>query len=329
MLRYVQSIVAIGISLAASSLRAEKLTSDAGANPSQSTAQTLGGEQFWADELLFHDWRIQRNVITKHCRLLDADEVRHASGTFEECERRLDEIKAEQKLAPMSGRAVILIHGLGRGRSSMAALADFLKKNSDYTVLSVGYPSLRAPISDHAAALARVLDRLDGVSELYLVGHSMGNLVVRHYLADCRDPASGRTADPRIKRMVMLGAPNQGAQAAQLIGRNKVFESVMGDSGRDLARGWEELEKHLACPSCEFGIVAGGRGDPRGYNPLLDGDDDLVVRVEETRLAGARDFLVVPVFHALMMRNPTVQVATLRFLEHGYFVAEDQRQPIE
>ncbi|MGQ9575532.1 MAG: hypothetical protein ACUVUC_09450 [Thermoguttaceae bacterium] len=31
---------------------------------------TLGGKQFWADELLFHQWRIQRNVLTGHCRLL-------------------------------------------------------------------------------------------------------------------------------------------------------------------------------------------------------------------------------------------------------------------
>ena len=36
---------------------------------------TLGGMQFWADELFFHQWRIQRNVITGHCRLLDGKDL--------------------------------------------------------------------------------------------------------------------------------------------------------------------------------------------------------------------------------------------------------------
>ena len=35
---------------------------------------TLGGKQFWYDELVYGDWRIQRNVLTKHYRLL-ADEL--------------------------------------------------------------------------------------------------------------------------------------------------------------------------------------------------------------------------------------------------------------
>ena len=29
---------------------------------------TMGGIQFWGDELCFHGWRIQRNVLTGHCR---------------------------------------------------------------------------------------------------------------------------------------------------------------------------------------------------------------------------------------------------------------------
>ena len=78
-----------------------------------------------------------------------------------------------------------------------------------------------------------------------------------------------------------------------------------------------------------FGIVAGGRGKGGANNPLLSGDDDFVVTVDETRLPGAADFLVVPVLHTFFMDDPTVRECTLRFLQHGHFVSEDRRQPIQ
>ena len=74
-------------------------------------------------------------------------------------------------------------------------------------------------------------------------------------------------------------------------------------------------------PACPFGIVAGGKGDDRGYSTLLEGDDDAVVRVAETQLDGAADFLLVPVSHAAMMKNAAVQRATVAFLETGRFPA--------
>jgi hypothetical protein len=81
-------------------------------------------------------------------------------------------------------------------------------------------------------------------------------------------------------------------------------------------------------PSCPFGIVAGGKGDGAGYSMLLEGDDDAVVRVDETRLEGADDFLLVPVHHAAMMKHPTVQQAVGSFLTTGRFpAAQPQAAP--
>src|SRR5688572_13059811 len=69
---------------------------------------TLGGKQFWGDELLFPRWRIQRNVLTGHFRLLDEDNVRHAWGSFAACQRKLDQIKQARSLPPMRGRVVLV-----------------------------------------------------------------------------------------------------------------------------------------------------------------------------------------------------------------------------
>src|SRR5688572_25118539 len=38
------------------------------------TTKTSGGKQFWADVWIFHDYRIQRHAITRHCRLLDGQD---------------------------------------------------------------------------------------------------------------------------------------------------------------------------------------------------------------------------------------------------------------
>jgi len=287
----------------------------------------MGGKQFWGDELFFHGWHIQRNTLTDHCRLLDAANRRHAWGAFDECQTRLEQIKREQNLPPMRGKAVILLHGLFRSSRAMNEMADHLHARGGYTVFSVTYPTTRSGVDGHAAALAGIVRRLDGIEEINFVGHSLGNLVIRHYLADETDPAQGKRPDERIKRIVMLGPPNNGAQMADSLGRLRIYPLVAGQSGVQI-RDWQKHQSRFATPGCEFAIIAGGRGGEHGYNPLLRGDNDLVVSVETTRLPGAADFAVLPVVHTHIMDDPIAQQYTLRFLQSGYFIAADKRQPI-
>jgi hypothetical protein len=132
--------------------------------------------------------------------------------------------------------------------------------------------------------------------------------------------------------MVMLGPPNQGAQLAHvladLLNDNELARLITGPSAWQLARHWEETRTLLATPAFEFGVIAGGRGTPSGLNPLLKGDDDLVVTVEETRLPGAADFRVVSARHGHLVSDPLVQQYALSFLASGYFTSAPERQPI-
>jgi pimeloyl-ACP methyl ester carboxylesterase len=281
---------------------------------------TMGGKQVWADELFFHDWRIQRNVVLKeHCRLLDGNNLRRAWGTFEHCFEKLSEIRRDQKLPPMEGAALVLLHGLGRSRSSMSALAKYAKKDGQYTTFNVGYPSTRREIADHAKALAKIIQNLHGIERIDLVGHSMGNIVIRRYLGDQTDDSTSRKPDPRIKRIVMLGPPNHGSVIATALRDNGLFTAVMGKPGQELGREWAWLEADLATPRCEFGIIAGGLANDSGFNPALPGDDDGVVAVASARLDGATDFVLLPVLHSVMPLDRKVQAHTLRFLKTGRF----------
>jgi hypothetical protein len=283
---------------------------------------TLGGLQLWTDELFFHGWHIQRHSFTGHCRLLDERNCRHAWGSFEACQRRLDEIRRQRGLPAMQGKVVIVLHGLIRTFGSMRKLCRYLHEHGGYTAINMSYPSTRADAAHHARALKSVIDHLKGVERIDLVSHSLGSIVIRHYFGD------SVPCDPRIGRIVMYAPPNQGAELAEKLGRIRAFQLLFGPAGMQLARQWPKLQEHLAIPPCEFGIIAGGRGDERGWNPLLSGDDDGVVSVASTRLAGAADFLVLPVSHTLLMRNRQVLEYTLRFLEHGWFLSPEKRQPI-
>ncbi len=298
-----------------------------GSSPSR-PLPSLDNATAWTDQCFFHQWRIQQHVESGECRLLDAEGKLHASGTYGQCRAKLDSIRQEEDLLPMSGRAVVLLHGLAAPCWSMHLLARHLEKNGGYTTFAMDYASTRSTIDAQAQALARVLESLEGIEEINLVGHSMGNIVIRRYLAGNGAPEIGWSADPRIHRIVMIAPPNHGSIAATRLSDNKLFQLVLGESGRQLGVNWKDLETRLAIPPREFGIIAGGYGNKLGLNPFQPGDDDGRITVETTRLAGASDFLVVPAVHEFIANDPRVFAYTLRFLSDGCFVSPEERQPI-
>jgi hypothetical protein len=123
----------------------------------------------------------------------------------------------------------------------------------------------------------------------------------------------------------MIGPPNHGASLAVAFGNNPIFRGVAGQSGQQLGRDWAGLEKTLATPPFEFGIITGGKNNTTGFNPLISGDNDGTVSVETAKLAGAADFLLLPVLHPQQCDDATVQQCSLRFLQNGYFISEQQR----
>jgi len=275
--------------------------------------KTAGGLQFWGDVHYFHGYRIQQNIITRHYRLLDFDDNRLAFGKLESCLTKLEKIGRQRNLSAMCGKAVILVHGIMRSSKSFSTLEKGLSEQG-YLVFGFDYPSTRIPITESAEYLHQCIKSLDGVEEINLVVHSMGGLVVRCMLM--------QETDPRLKRMVMMGVPNYGAVPADLLKENPIFKTLLGPAGQELGTDEEGLIPKLPIPEFEFGVIAGGRGDEKGYNPLLKGDDDGTVSVQSTQLPSAADFMLAPVLHSFLMHNDECVEATLKFLETGKFGAE-------
>jgi hypothetical protein len=276
----------------------------------------------WSDADVRHDWRLQERLTDGRWRVVDPADETVCEGSDAECRAAFARLEADGTIPPLRGPAVLVLHGLGEGRGSMRPIAEHLRGAIDANVLLVGYASTNADIEAHGRSLDRVIAALPPASRISFVGHSLGNLVVRRWMS----LAAPRDLD-RVHRMVMLGPPNQGSELARQVAGVRFLAGLAEGAARDLVVDWPKVAPTLATPTCAFGIVAGGRGDHVGFSPLLGGDDDAIVRVDETWLDGADDFLLVPVHHAAMLRDKRVHRATERFLVEGRFEPEAADAP--
>jgi pimeloyl-ACP methyl ester carboxylesterase len=204
---------------------------------------------------------------------------------------------------------VVLLHGIANIPLSMKYLENSLKK-AGYQIHNLGYPSTGVPIEEAAARIREKVMAIDEVKRIHFVGHSMGNLLIRIILANDL---------PGLGRVVMIAPPNQGSFMAQRLEDMDIYRWIFGPAGQQLPASNRAFFDNLPVPDCEFGIIAGGKGTEGGYNPLLDGDDDGTVRVEETKLEGAADFIVVNNIHTLILFDPETVEQTIHFLKNGRF----------
>lgn len=291
---------------------------------------TLGGGWVWSDEVWFHDWRIQKHAVIGHYRLVDANSRRHAFGSFETCMAELNKIKSEKNFPALPKHAVIVMHGLGANGHFMQGLADYITDNGNLATINLSYPSTMEDIDSYADSLDSVIRNLEGVETIDFVAHSMGNIVIRRYLNNLQRLDPAMRPPVKFHRMVMISPPNHGAELADRFAENKLVQVVAGKPLEQLApsKGWPELAKQLATPDFEFGIIVGGRGDNEGYLDAIPGDDDMLLSIDTSKLAGASDFIQTKGVHQFMPKYKEVREATLRFLTKGYFLSPESRTPV-
>ena len=212
--------------------------------------------------------------------------------------------------------AVLLLHGLWMNRYVMSPLQAALEAQG-FAAHTVGYRSMRGDLQEHLARIDQSMAEL-GEARIHLVGHSMGGVIALAWrMREAAKP--GRQAG----RTVLLGSPVSNCEAASNFGSHAAGRLLMGNS----VAIWEEAMP-LAVPrveqtgegGCEVGAIAGT--ERFGLGPLfvtLDGENDGVVRVEETWLSGLADHLTLPVSHTGMLIDAEVARQCAAFLRQGRF----------
>ncbi len=209
---------------------------------------------------------------------------------------------------------VILLHGMARTHRSMAKMAQALA-GEGYLVVNLDYPSTEASVetlSDGIVAeTVQACRRQRPASPIHFVTHSLGGILVRHYLQTRRLPPGSR--------VVMLSPPNQGSEIADLLKDNFLYRWIMGPAGQQLGTGADAVYHRLGPVDVPVGIITGDRTLEPWFSSQLPGPDDGKVSVERARLAEMVDFLVVHKSHGFIMNDPEVMEQTAHFLEHGRF----------
>jgi pimeloyl-ACP methyl ester carboxylesterase len=210
---------------------------------------------------------------------------------------------------------VVLLHGIGCSSRSLGKLQRALQQ-AGFATLNLDYPSRRKPLDLLAGhihpAVADFAER--NTAPIHFVGHSMGGLLVRVYIANYR-PA-------RLGRVVMLGTPNAGSEVADLLRAISLYRSFFGPAGLQLTTDLDDMLKSLPALDYAVGIVAGNRSiDPISSTFILPRPNDGRVSVASSKLDGMADHITIKAFHAGLPRHRIAIDQTIAFLREGRFNA--------
>ncbi len=201
---------------------------------------------------------------------------------------------------------VILLHGLRMNQHVMSYLAAHLRRHG-LACDTWGYRSYRCDLDANASALADRV-RNETSSEIALVAHSYGGIIALRHLQ--------RRPDARVRRIVLLGAPIAGSTAGVQVVRHAFGRWFVGAS-RPV---WVDGPRVAIPAGVQVGSIAGtGRVGLGRFFARFDGPNDGVVKVDETRLPGLTDHLVMRAAHSVMLVSSRVAGQVEHFLRCGAF----------
>ena len=203
--------------------------------------------------------------------------------------------------------SVVTVHGLWMRGAAMGVLRRRLEPGG-LTVHEFTYPSITGSLTDNTAALGAFVERVPGET-VHFVGHSLGGLLICALLE--------RSLPPRIGRIVCLGSPFKGSKTAARVtrwpgGRHMIGKCFGDVHARGGFQGWRA--------GVEAGCIAGRM--PLGVGRLLGAfaePNDGTVAVDETKIAGLADHIVLPVSHVALLWSTSVAAQVVHFLEQGRF----------
>jgi pimeloyl-ACP methyl ester carboxylesterase len=208
-------------------------------------------------------------------------------------------------MRPADGGRVVLVHGLWMNALAMLPLARRLER-CGFEVARHGYRSVRRSLSENARRLAAACE--NSGSCLDLVGHSLGGLLIMTLLRD----------HPQIKvhRVVLVGSPYADSASAHGFARFEMSRGLLGRTIQD----WLRQPRPQIPAGVELGVIAGDVSIGLGRLFVrLPRPNDGVVMLDETRVPGAADSVVLHTSHSAMLVSPAVARAVCAFLKSGKF----------
>ena len=206
----------------------------------------------------------------------------------------------------MSKETVILVHGLWLNGMDMTLLRHRIR-DAGYETKQFSYNSIHYNPMENAIALNDFAKDIDS-STIHFVCHSLGGLVIRHLFHEYPNQKPGR--------VVTLGSPHAHSSAAQQLSRFFAGGFMLGKSTDHGLLGQVPPWKN----EHELGSIAGNFRLGLGMIiPGIPSPNDGTVAVEETKLEGMKEHLVVKASHFGLLISRKVADKTIDFLKTGLF----------
>lgn len=183
---------------------------------------------------------------------------------------------------------ILLIHGYGCSRGVWWLLRRRLEA-AGYTVATVSLAPPNVSLGRLEPQLNQRIEEVcaaTGSQQLTLVGHSMGGLISRCYLA--------RHGNERVARLITLATPHQGSDMCQI---------GLGQNAREMTTGSLWLQD-MAAESPTVPTIS-----------LRNSYDNYVMPQDNQRLPGARDLELPPVGHIAMLYDGRVANQLIELLK--------------
>ena len=212
-----------------------------------------------------------------------------------------------------SSHKVYLIHGYAGQNFEFVKIEKAVNKKG-FACEIFSYNSFKEEVDSVSKNL---FDKIinDNFDTISFVAHSMGALVVRSLY---KYIDSG-THFPFINRFVMIASPNKGTPVADYWGQFDFLKFILGPNVVNLTTDPETGATKYPVPTCEVGLIIGVKGDQKGYNHFLKGDNDGVIPAKNTILGIEKELVYVNAPHFGMALNKKVVIHTINFLMHGSF----------
>ncbi len=221
--------------------------------------------------------------------------------------------QGEVKEYPESGDYVILLHGIMSSKNALIPAARYFQKKGFHSIV-VPYPSRKISIgiaSEKILATAIRQYCTDSSKQIHFVGHSMGGIVIRYYLA--------RHRPSNLGRVVLIASPNHGSELADIFSDNSLAEDLFGPALKELKTTSDSLPNRLGPVDYDLGIIMGKAARIPWLSKQLPEDDDWVVSVNGGKISGMNDFTLINGMHASLKHSPEVFYQTYYFLQSGRF----------
>ena len=196
---------------------------------------------------------------------------------------------------------VVCIHGFMGGQWSMRYIEKKLTRDG-WDVVNWEYPSRQAFIRDHASHLVEelqsVVKQKPGKPVNFVV-HSMGSLVLLSALNMPNCPEEAKQGE-----IVLITPPLQGASYGRWLNQFSLARSVAKDfSGAELLtkENFKDLGEYPQTIQ-RILVIAGSLG----FNPVIRGQNDGTVAVDETQMSRPHERVVIRRGHKTIVFSPRV-----------------------